>query len=257
MNDVHVNPAYASALRTALLENVALKRSRTRRRWWTGIAATVVLAMTGAAGVATAELSVPPGTPVVEDLGEPAAGSFTGTGTLDLGPVPAGANGIAVTVTCLTEGSFTFGEFGTKVCAEGDGSATSWGIVPLGLDQQRTVTIQTTPDASWSIVAEYTKTVETDWGVNEAGQTFGAPKDGENPDLTPATALNCKRGYLRTADIDALFDETMTMEEATEYVNGANRYDRYLNVYESDGVTVIGQSLVPGTDSEPITINCP
>ncbi|MCS5735551.1 hypothetical protein [Herbiconiux daphne] len=216
-----------------------------------------MLAITGAAGVATAELSTPPGTPIIETLGEPTSGTFTGTGTLDLGPVPAGANGIAVTVTCLTAGSFTFGEFGTKVCAEGDVSTTSWGTVPLGLDQQRTVTIETTADASWSISAGYTKTIETEWGVNEAGQTFGAPKGDQNPDLTPAYALNCKRGYLSAAEVDALFDENMTMEEVKEYINGVNRYDRYLNVYDSDGVTVIGQALVPGTDSEPITINCP
>jgi hypothetical protein len=257
MSDLEVRPAYADALRVVLLENVASgKRPSSRRRWWLGATAVAVLGVTGTAGVAVAQLSAPPGTPIITEFSEQASGTFVGTGTLDLGPVPEGANGVEVEVTCLTAGSFTFGEFGTMMCAEGDAHTVSWGVVPLTLEQQSTVTLEASPDAKWSIVAQYTKTIETDWGVNEAGQTFGAPKGPENPDLIPVSATNCLRGYSYVDELESPSPTGMTWDEAQEYRNGANRFDRSVPVYLSDGKTVIGEFIVPGTDSPPVTISC-
>jgi hypothetical protein len=253
MNDLKVRPDYADALRKALLENVASSRPSRKRRWWAGLTAAAVLGISGTAGVAVAQLATPPGTPIVTAFSEQASGTFTGTGTLDLGPVPAGANGIELTVTCLTPGSFTFGEFGTMICGDDDSNNVSWGVVPLTLDQQSKVTLETSPDAKWSVVAQFTKTIETDWGVNEAGQTFGAPKGDDNPDLIPVTATNCQRGYISAAQAEAMSPTGMTWDEAQEYINGPNRFDRSIPVYTSDGETVIGEFIVPGTESAPIT----
>jgi hypothetical protein len=256
MNDLEVRPAYADALRTVLLENVATKKPARRRRWWIGMTAAAVLAVSGAAGVAVAQLAFPPGTPIVTEFSEQVTGTFTGTGTLDLGAVPAGANGIEVTVTCLTPGLFTFGEFGTLVCQEGDANTVSWGVVPLTLDQQSTVTLETSPEAEWSIVAKFTKTIDTDWGVNEAGETYGAPKGPDNPDLVPVSATNCQRGYAYAADLESPGPDGMTWDEAQEYINGPTRFDRSVPVYTSDGKTVIGEIIIPGTDSPQVTQHC-
>ncbi|MCS5732303.1 DUF4179 domain-containing protein [Herbiconiux daphne] len=256
MNDLKVRPAYADELRTVLLENVASKKHARRRRWWIGATAAAVLAVSGTAGVAVAQLAFPPGTPIVTEFSEQITGTFTGTDTLDLGPVPAGANGIEITVTCLTPALFTLGEFDTLVCGNGGNNTVSWGAVPLTLEQQSTVTIETTPDAKWSIVAQYTKTIDTDWGVNEAGQTYGAPKGPENPDLVPVSATNCRRGYAYAADLESPGPDGMTWEEAQEYINGPNRLDRHIPVYEADGTTVIGEIIDPGTDSPQVTQHC-
>jgi len=255
MNDLKVRPAYADALRAVLVENVATKRAK-RRRWWIGATAAAVLAISGTAGVAAAQLASPPGTPIVTELSQTVSGTFTGTGTLDLGAVPPGANSIKVTVTCLTPGLFTFGEFGSMVCGNGDDDSVSWGVVPLTLDQQSTITLETTPEAKWSIVAQFAKTIETDWGVNDAGQTFGAPKGPDDPDLVPVSATNCLRGYAYAADLESPGPDGMTWEEAQEYIDGANRFDRSVPVYTSDGKTVIGEIIIPGTDSPPVTMHC-
>ncbi|MGD8167164.1 hypothetical protein ACEXOS_008060 [Herbiconiux sp. P16] len=256
MKDLKVRPAYADALRPVLLENVATKKPARKRRWWIGVTAAALLAVSGTAGVAVAQLAFPPGTPIVTEFSEQVTGTFTGTGTLDLGPVPSGANGIEVTVTCLTPGLFTLGEFDSILCGHGDDNSVSWGVVPLTLDQQRTVTIETTAEVQWSIVAQFTKTIDTDWGVNEAGQTFGAPKGPDNPDLVPVSATNCLRGYAYAADLEAPGPDGMTWDEAQEYINGANRFDRSIPVYKSDGKTVIGEIIDPGTDSPPVTMHC-
>jgi hypothetical protein len=256
VNDLKVRSAYADALRPVLLENVAAKKPARKRRWWIAGTAAALLAISGTAGVAVAQLAFPPGTPIVTEFSEQVTGTFTGTGTLDLGEVPPGANGIKVTVTCLTPGLFTLGEFGSMVCSPGDAGTVSWGVVPLTLEQQSTVTLETTPEAQWSIVAQFTKTIDTEWGVNEAGQTFGAPKGPDNPDLVPVSATNCLRGYAYAADMEAPGPDGMTWEEAQEYINGANRFDRSVPVYTSDGKTVIGEFIMPGTDSPPVTMHC-
>jgi hypothetical protein len=259
MNSFSPGPEFSSALRGALLEQVGSRTSARRRRWWLGVTVLGIAMVTGTAGIATAQLLTPPGTPIVNALADPVSGSFTGTGTLDLGPVPAHATGISVTVTCHSDGTFSFGSFGTLSCAEGS-TTDAWGTVPLGLDQQRTITLETTPDASWSITAHYVETIDTDWGINASGQTFGAPKDEglQNPDLVPVTALNCSRGYARYDDLYAVNDITeMTWDEGIAFANGPNRLDRYIPVYESDGTTVVGEFLIPGTDSTPISLDCP
>jgi hypothetical protein len=252
MNEPTVSQKYADALRIALVENAVPSRRPARRRLWMGTAAIAVLALTGTAGVAAARLMSPPGTPIDASLSEAVHGTFTGTGTLDLGPVPKGATNIKISVTCLSEGTFTFGDFGSMTCRKGDVNDQTWGAVPLGLDQQRTITLETSPTASWSVSAHYTKTVQTEWGVNEAGQTFGAPKGDSNPDLIPVTATNGERGYLHLDDYESDNLEGWTMEDAAEFIEGANRLDRYLPVYASDGSTVIGEFLFPGTDSPPV-----
>ena len=256
MNDLKVRPAYADALREMLLDNLATKTSRRKRRWWIGAGVAALLAISGTGGIAAAQLAVPPGTPIVATFSEPVTASFTGTASLDLGPIPPGADGITVSVTCLSAGSFTFGAYGTMVCGEGDVHALSFGAVPLDFYQRSRVTIDTTPDASWSIVAQYIKTYETDWGVNEAGQTFGAPKGPVDPDLIPVSATNCQRGYASSALIESMSPTGMTMEEAQEYIDGPNRYDRQIPVYTSDGHTVIGEIIMPGTDSPQVTQQC-
>lgn len=257
MKDIEVRPDYADALRVVLLESVASgKKPSTRRRWWLGVTAAAVLGITGTAGVAVAQLSAPPGTPIVTEFSDQASGTFVGTGTLDLGPVPEGANGIEMTVTCLSPGAFDFRDFDTFLCTDDTTDTLSWGVVPLTVRDPSTVTVETSADVEWSIAAHYTKTIETDWGVNDAGQTYGAPKGLDNPDLVPVSATNCLRGYAYADELESGGPTGMTWDEAQDFINGANRFDRSIPVYLSDGTTVIGEIIIPGTDSPPVTITC-
>lgn len=71
---------------------------------------------------------------------------------------------------------------------------------------------------------------------NSRGQTYGSmvksDELGETPDLVEALATNGKVGYVRLDELEAPSSES--------------RQARYLPVYESDGVTVIGQYVSGG-----------
>lgn len=88
---------------------------------------------------------------------------------------------------------------------------------------------------------------ETEYEVNENGETFGTCLDviypEDEPDLMAAVGDNGRKGYIRKTELD---DDEMakceTPEEAVRIQEEREKNGnppRVINVYESDGVTVI------------------
>ena len=84
----------------------------------------------------------------------------------------------------------------------------------------------------------------TDLLVNENGETYGIDGMGiyseDRPDLIFATGDHGKKGYIRKTELDG--EQPSTPEEAVKMMEereAQGNPNRIINVYESDGVTVI------------------
>lgn len=188
------------------------------------------LAMTGALTGAAVIVNGLPGATTTSPLGEPVSGSHVGTANVDLGPVPAESEVVILDVTCTEGGTIT-------VPLAGPGNRTvDWncsdplltgtvhitdGLLPSPGTTHITITAD--PGTEWTVTARYGSSVTTEWGVNSNGQTYGVPNDNGVPDLVAAQATNGAQGYYLDAEMMAFEGEG------------------FINVYESDGTTVIGK----------------
>ncbi|MGA1836334.1 hypothetical protein VD659_05310 [Herbiconiux sp. 11R-BC] len=262
MNDITIDPVFAEAFRAALVDEVATHRlARRRRRWRLGAGFLGAVVLLGGAGAATAQIAHgprPPGTPIVVELPTSFSGTFTGTGTLELGEPPVGANAIEYRFTCVTPGDFRFENGSSTSCS----SPSTSGEYPAGfhhptmsIPADRGFTVETSPDARWTLTVAYITYLETQWGVNANGQTFGAEKidvDGKfiaEPDLVPVYASNGKRGYAYKTDMQSPLESPDMPKfdnpsDAVAWVEEQNRLHDRFPVYKSDGVTVIGESVI-------------
>lgn len=181
------------------------------------------------------------------------------TAMVELDP-PDGATHVRVSHTCVTAGTVRFGQDaggnnGSSSCsadgiaAIGSGSRPgSW--MDYDLAQGMTLYIDSDPGAASLFTLQYVNHIETAWGVNEAGETFGNHKEGAGEaDLMSATATNGERGYIRKTELHFV-DGTTAMEGFTS-LGDAGRWQEAtagksysIPVYESDGVTVIGEFAV-------------
>ncbi len=92
---------------------------------------------------------------------------------------------------------------------------------------------------------------KTDFEVNENGETFGSSANviycEDEPDLIAARGNNGKSGYVRKTELETDMpscpEEAMRMQEERER-NG--NPPRIIDVYESDGITVIDTFTVGG-----------
>ena len=85
---------------------------------------------------------------------------------------------------------------------------------------------------------------KTDFDVNENGETFGSASDviyvEDEPDLMAALGDNGKEGYIRKSEADGGVSECSTPEETVRKIEELTANGpRVINLYESDGVTVI------------------
>lgn len=86
--------------------------------------------------------------------------------------------------------------------------------------------------------------VSVDYDVNENGETYGietnSPYMSDQPDLIPAIGDNGKQGYVRNSE---LIGEAPSSPEEAIRIQEERRANgnppMVVNVYESDGVTVI------------------
>ncbi len=81
------------------------------------------------------------------------------------------------------------------------------------------------------------------YNINENGESYGTAQDapdGKEPDLVAVLGDNGNVGYARSSDIDGEMpscpEEAVRMQEEREK---AGNPPRVINVYKSDGVTVI------------------
>jgi hypothetical protein len=247
MNTTEINPEFARAVR-AELTAIGTKSSRLQRqqRRTRGLALTIgALALAGATTGAAVIVNNFPGATTVTPLGQIVTATRTGTASLDLGPAPANAVAVIVDLTCLSsEGTVSVstnpqseGMRERPGGVEGDCALVRKplhildGLLPTS--GTTSITITATPGTEWKATAQYASSSTTPWGVNAQGQTYGVPNVHGLPDLTPAQATNGKQGYIANKELQAM------------------RHDGYINVYESDGTTVIGKfpiGHVPGGD---------
>lgn len=205
----------------------------------------------------TAAGDVPPGATTVIELSEPVTVTRTGTSTVQLGEPPAGATGVALRVDCLGAGRFTFPDGSAMECGEAPATDRPLADLPLSeanvmpLDTE--VTITTTSDASWQLMATYARTELTEWGVNAKGETFGVTNVHGDPDLVGVVATNGRLGYAYDADLDrAGGPEPTSPEHALELQEERAGKSLSAPVYESDGETVIGEFVITAPDLEEI-----
>ena len=189
----------------------------------------LVGALTGAALVAVYGL---PGTTEVTPFPEEVSGSHVGTAEIELGPVPEGADRVILDITCSEGGKI---EVALRGGSGGDG--VFWDCSDPIRENKTThirdgrlpgpggtsITVTADPGTPWSVVARYGSSETSAWGVNDRGETYGVPNDDGVPDLSSAQATNGAIGYIRQTELLAFEGEG------------------YIDVYESDGETVIGK----------------
>lgn len=236
MNTTTLSPSVASAIESELAAigtaDSRLQRNQRRARrlaFLLGTAAgTAVLTGGGIVAVGfPGEISTTP-------IGSVVTGTYTGTASVELGVAPADVGAVILDVTCVQGG----GVITVRLNGRG-GDAVSWdcdvrtdtthidnGKLP---DPGSTaITITADPGTEWTVIAQYATTSTTEWSVNENGQTYGVPNVNGLPDLSPALASNGKVGYIFNREV-------LSFREGEE---------GFMNVYESDGTTVVGQFFV-------------
>ena len=258
MSAVQMDAVFASALRDRLIRMIEDDpRRRTRWRWRVGfgvLASSTVLA--GSAALA-ANLLFQPGAPDDTPLGAIVTATRTGTATVALGPPPAGATNVSLTLTCLTAGTFGYPDGSSMSCSSTDLSQpatdpTSSEVVSIAL-AAGSVTITTSPNASWTLKAVYINRVNTPWGTNANGQTYGVPNNSGSPDLVAVSIDGgTKQGYVKASDLNCASGQSEVNSPAEALAWDAASKDRNVSipVYESDGTTQIG-TLIAGDASGP------
>ena len=251
MSTMEMDPEFAVALRELLVETVQDTARVRRRRWWRlgpGIFAGLTL-MAGGVAVA-AGLFSPPGAPTDTSLGAAVSATRSGSATIDLGPRPAGATDVSLTLTCLTPGTFDFPNGSSVSCSAADLSNPTVApqaseVVPLspGID---TVTIDTSANASWTLRALYVNRVTTPWGINANGQTYGVANQNGTPDLIAVVINQGKtQGYVEASELNcASGGDPKSIAQALAW--SAQNRNISIPVYKSDGTTIIGSFIIGG-----------
>ncbi len=246
MSTLEMDPVFTAALREALVTTVK-NTPRVRRRWrWRLGTGTVVGLTLVAGGVAfAAGVFSPPGAPIDTSLGGGVTAARTGPATIALGPLPAGATSLSLTLTCLTIGTFYFPNGSSQSCDATDLNRApifrqASEVVPLspGVD---TVTIKTSANASWMLQAVYVNRVTTQWGTNASGQTYGVRNQQGTPDLVAVFADQGNTGYVKESELNcASGGDVKSPAEALAWDKVSQSRNVSIPVYESDGTTVIG-----------------
>jgi hypothetical protein len=233
MSTPTLDPTLANAIENELsaLGTRASRLQRHQRRARSTAVAVGTVALAGMITGGAIIINSFPGETTTSPIGNVVTGTFEGTASIELGPVPSEAGAVILDVTCTEGGTITVptvrqDEFVSWECDNPIRKRTAH-IVDAQLPEPgaTSITITADPGTRWSVTAQYANRSATEWGVNENGQTFGAPNDSGSPDLTPAQATNGEVGYIFATD---LFELPVGAEGS-------------INVYESDGTTVIGQ----------------
>jgi hypothetical protein len=199
-----------------------------------------------------------PGQPAVVLLGGPISFVVEGNDrAVDLAP-PTRATHVRVSVTCTSPGitAWGFDSAGNNPslgCSAADVSSipppNAW--IDFDLAHGSVLYLQPEGESTSIVSLQYLSVVETTWGVNANGETYGVTKPGVgDPDLIGVLGIDDDgariEGYVRTSDLMVQCPGALlpsTPEQATEQQERCQRaypdgFD--LPVYESDGVTRVG-----------------
>ncbi len=234
-----MNTDFARGVR-AELAAIGTGRSRLRRhqRHTRALALGLgAVALAGATTGAAAVVSNLPGTTTVGPLGGVVSASHTGTGTIELGTAPAHAAVVIVDLTCVSSTGTVTVRLDRTQAESADSVNADCGIVRgtthiddalLPAAGSTSITVTADPGTRWRATAQYATSSTTPWGVNSHGQTYGAANGHGVPDLSAAEATNGKQGYIFTRQLLAM------------------RHDGFINVYESNGTTIVGRFPIEG-----------
>lgn len=248
MNTTEMNTDFALAVRAELAaigtKSSRLQRHQRRTRTLAlSIGAVALASATTGAAVIVNNL---PGTTTVAPLGNIVTVTHTGTGAIDLGPAPTNASVVVVDLSCVSDVGKVSLVLDPKGQSGADGMEADCAIVRrtthiedglLPKAGTTSITITATPGTTWKATAQYATSATTAWGVNANGQSYGVPNGNGMPDLEAAQATNGKQGYIFTKEIFAM------------------DHSGYINVYESDGTTVIGQFPFGIVDNIPLDVS--
>lgn len=207
----------------------------------------------GNPGVA-APAGVQPGAPIISLLGSSVSQNVAGRVAIPLNH-PAAATHVRATVTCLTAGSISWGPDAggnnpSSGCAATDSveQRTSW--MDFALSDGDVLYVDSGDGAEAIVSLQFVNQVETAWGVNARGETFGVSKPGfGEPDLLAVVATNDKPGYVNRGEL-ADADGTTAAEsfdspgDALAWQESMKGKRISIPVYESDGVTVVGEFVI-------------
>jgi hypothetical protein len=248
METVRMSRAFAAAVREQLsVMASATPRRRSRRFWiWTGALVGLGVLAGGGTALASGIWGVP-GSPRITTLTAPVHVTETGTATVVLGAAPASTNNVHLDLVCLTAGAFTFPDGASDHCAASDvGTRSAETTYDMAAGPgQTSVTITTSPGASWTLTAGWTTATTTPWGTNSHGQTYGERNSNGTPDLIAVEATNGKIGYvfarqLEDADGDTASRSFTSPAQALAWQKAHPGLNAILRVYKSDGTTKIG-----------------
>lgn len=238
--NTEMNERFAAALRSAVVEQATPRRSdpgvRVQRAWWIGGAS---LAALGATGAAIALVGIP-GSVVETPLSDPHSTSGQGFGSVDLGTQPDAATAVHFEFECLATGDFSIGSPGIVVTCEPDdiGSTQTSGLLPLEGVSGGSLPVAVDAGAEWRVEAWFVETEQVPLAKNANGETFGVDSDDTPPELIQAEGSNGRVGYVRGSELEAGSGPEPT-SPAEAALNIPSSF--VVNLYESDGVTVIGE----------------
>lgn len=236
-----MRPAAAAVIRAELAAigsgGSRLQQRQRRVRVTSAVIAVAAVAVTtSAAALVAAGL---PGSTAVTPLGQETTATHTGPALVDIGHAPQGAGAVIVDLTCLNDVGMVNvptadGTAGLHCRGNSGGTAhVPDGRLPRA--GSTTISVESSPGTRWRATVRYASAITSDWAVNAKGQTYGVANASGHPDLVPATADNGRTGW-------ALWSEWYAAEKTGT-----------VNVYESDGTTVIGRSeVVVGIDEVPL-----
>lgn len=251
MSTPRMSDQFAATFRARLVTHIAeASRPRRRRHTLLGTGAALAIVLGGAVAAAGTGLLSLPGATVDTALGATQSATFTGTGTLELGPPPATATGVAISFICLTPGSFTFDDGAAVACSSVDDAErpTAY-VIPLTEIEGNAVTMTASSDAAWSITAGYIASDTTEWTVNDSGDSYGVINGDGHPDLIAVIATDGQQGYvhrkdLADADGSTAAESFTSPEDALRWQEVNAAIIHMIPVYESDGTTRIGEFRV-------------
>jgi hypothetical protein len=241
MNDPDLDLGFAAAVRAELVA-IGTKRSRLQqhqRRTRLAVAGIIAVAAAATTGAAIVVNSFP-GSTTVAPIGKAVTVTRTGTATINLGAAANGANTVIIDVTCISDTGNISVPSTNGFSQDAAGKATpevgmSWwdcakrsttvhikdGFLAPG---STSITVTADPGTTWKAIAQYGGSTTSSFGVNAHGQTYGAPNAKYGfPDLQGAQATNGKLGFIYVKEF------------------GAFEGSGCINVYKSDGTTVIGR----------------
>lgn len=251
MTAPQMSDEFTTAFRHALIEHVETPSRSRRHRWLLGGGIGAVALFAGTATAAATGLLPLPGAEVVTPISASAAGTYTGTATLQLGPAPENATGLTVSLHCLTPGSFELSGGSSLTCSANDflrpeeAPGFDSFFTPLTAAPDGEFTVTASAGSEWRAVVAYATSETTAWAKNAAGQSYGVINKNGNPDLIAVVASNGAQGYVHRGDLEDADGTTAqrsftTPEDALEWQEQNAGITRTIPVYKSDGTTLVG-----------------